>query len=321
MNPLSLVHHCPPPSNHPATAHGADAVIEMADAQVALWWTHVPPMNGEIPGVIGRFTATDAACAQEVLAAACTVLRTHGCTLAIGPMDGNTWRSYRLVTWRGTAPRFALEPEQPEAWPLWWQDAGFSVAEEYWSACADQLDQADARLIAPRERLQRQGVRIRPLDLSDFTAELERIHTVSEIAFRDNVLYTPLPRAEFLGLYRQVKALVRPELCLIAESVGETGPQPIGFIFTIPDIEQAKRGQPIDTVVVKTLAVLPGRAYAGLGKILLEQCQRTAYGLGFRQAIHALMHAANGSRNLGDGAREIRRYALFAKRLSRHEPG
>ncbi|HEX3134219.1 MAG TPA: GNAT family N-acetyltransferase, partial [Planctomycetota bacterium] len=234
-----------------------------------------------------------------------------GCTLAIGPMDGNTWRSYRFLTWRGDEPRFAFEPDQADAWPTWWQQGGFSAHEHYWSALVTRLDAHDARLDAVNERLTRAGVTIREIDLATFEMELTRIYAVSETAFRGNVLYTRLPQAEFLAMYRQVRPLLRPGLSFIAERAGV----PVGFVFALPDLEQAKRGVPVDTVVIKTLAVLPGRDLAGLGKVLLERCQYAALAAGFRRAVHALMHDGNASRNLGDDAREIRRYTLFARRL------
>jgi GNAT superfamily N-acetyltransferase len=296
----------------PAFALGADAVARHGSAQAALWWTQAPPVTGERPGVIGRFAAENAADTSAVLELACGALRTAGCTVAIGPMDGNTWRSYRFVTWRGPAPRFLLEPDQPDDWPRWWLAAEFAPRDEYLSSQVDRLDMADPRLAAAWSRLECAGVAIRPLAMADYEAELGRIFAVSAIAFCENVLYTPLPREEFLAMYQRMRPLVHPALSFIAERAGE----PVGFVFAVPDGEQARRGVAVDTVVVKTLAVLPGRELAGLGKVLLERCQRAAHGLGFANAIHALMHAANGSRNLGDEARVIRRYTLFARGLA-----
>ena len=72
----------------------------------------------------------------------------------------------------------------------------------------------------------------------------------------------------------------------------------------------------MDTVILKTVAVLPGRASAGLGSVLVDKVHLTAHGFGFRQAIHALMHETNKSRNIsGHYAQTIRRYTLFAHRL------
>jgi GNAT superfamily N-acetyltransferase len=90
----------------------------------------------------------------------------------------------------------------------------------------------------------------------------------------------------------------------------------VGFVFGLPDLLRQRRGIPDDTVIIKTLAVLPGRRAAGLGGLLVARCHQAAQRLGFARAIHALMHEGNGSRNIcAERARTIRRYALFARRL------
>jgi L-amino acid N-acyltransferase YncA len=72
----------------------------------------------------------------------------------------------------------------------------------------------------------------------------------------------------------------------------------------------------VDTVIVKTVAVLPGRRLAGLGNVLVARCQQAARALGFRRAIHALMHESNNSRNLSAHyAKPFRRYTIFARDL------
>jgi hypothetical protein len=303
---------CPPPAASPERMLGADAALSLGSARAALWWARVPPVSGQRPGLVGRFAAGTQEDALALLAHAARILAERGCSVAIGPMDGDTWHSYRFVTWRGDHPRFALEPDQPDDWPRWWSAAGFAPHDEYWSACVEDLQAVDPRLEAARDRLEQDGVLVRPLALEDLDAELKRIHQVSTAAFTRNVLYTPLAEDAFLGMYQPIGPLLKPGLSHLAEHRG----RPVGFIFAIPDIEQAKRGAMVDTMVVKTLAHVPGKEYAGLGKLLLERCQRGAHALGMRRAIHALMHAANSSRSLGVGAREIRRYTLFARALA-----
>jgi predicted N-acetyltransferase YhbS len=282
-------------------------------AEAWLWWRHVPTLPGERLGVIGGFTAGSRAATAKVLARAGAELRAHDCTLAIGPMDGNTWRRYRLVTDSGTEPPFFLEPTNPAEWPAWWLAAGFEPLAEYFSAATDDLSARDARLDGVAARMAAAGVTIRPLDPAHFEEELARIYEVSVVAFQDNYLYTPLAREAFFAQYRAIQSRVEPELVLLAEHAGE----PVGFVFATPDYAQAQRGEPVTTAIVKTLAVLPGRANAGLGGLLLGEVHAAARRLGFTRAIHALMHETNKSRNLSAHyARTIRRYKLFAKRLT-----
>jgi GNAT superfamily N-acetyltransferase len=281
-------------------------------AQAWLWWTTVPDKIGEKLGVIGNFSAESPAAAAAVLRAAEDRLRAQGCTLAVGPMDGTTWRRYRFVTDAGTEPPFFLEPAQPPEWPEWWREAGFVPLAEYYSTATENLAQRDDRLDGVATRMRASGISIRPIDAENYEVELGRIYDVSIISFQSNFLYTPLPREAFIAQYLPLRSKMKPELVLLAEQNG----RPVGYVFATPDFAQAQRGQPITNFIVKTLAVLPGRAFAGLGALLLGEVHAAAHRAGFKRGIHALMHETNTSRNLSAHyAQTIRRYTLFSKRV------
>lgn len=281
-------------------------------ARVSLWWTSAPPYATQRLGIIGHFAATNERAAGELLQHAVARLVECDCTLAVGPMDGNTWRRYRLVTEHGAEPPFFLEPDNPPDWTTHWTGAGFTPLASYFSALNPDLTREDSQVARASERLVRQGVRLRPLNASDLEADLRQIYAVSARAFTANFLYTPLPEADFLAQYTALRDRMKPELTLLAELGGE----PVGYVFTLPDWQQAARGEPVDTVIVKTVAVLPERRCAGLGAWLVAETQRAARALGYRRAIHALMHESNNSLNLsGRYATPFRRYTLFGKQL------
>jgi len=297
--------------------HGCDAhVIVVRDsvlvARASLWWSRAPAMSGERPGIVGYFAAVDEAAAKELLEAACNELKHRGCSICVGPMDGNTWRRYRLVTERGSEPTFFLEPDNPDEWPGFFEAANFAPLATYFSAMNSDLTVEDPRVARATERLETDGVGLRPLQSEDFVEELRRIYTVSRTAFQENFLYSPIEEAEFLAQYEPIRAHVVPELVILAEQAGE----PVGFVFSIPDLAQAKRGERVDTVILKTVAVMPGRRCAGLGNVLVSRCQQAARTLGFRRVIHALMHESNNSLNLSARyAKSFRRYILYARKL------
>src|SRR6185503_5671879 len=103
------------------------------------------------------------------------------------------------------------------------------------------------------------------------------------------------------------------ELSWVAEHHGHT----VGFLFVVPDIvEEARLGRS-QSVIIKTLATIPERAYAGLGQLMLAHVQRHSLKQGYTRAIHALMRDVGSMRRLsGRYARPIRRYTLFAKALT-----
>jgi GNAT superfamily N-acetyltransferase len=277
----------------------------------SLWWTHTPPHAGQRLGYVGHYAAREPASAARLLDHACEQLGSH-CTLAVAPIDGGTWARYRLLTERGDEPVFFLEPDNPDDWPGHFTANGFTPLAQYYSALNDRLDRPDPRTAELARRLADQGVRLRCLDLDRFEQELRALYPLALASFAGNFLYTPITEEGFLAQYLPVRPHVRPQLVLVAEKEG----RPIGFVLALPDLLQARRGQPIDTVIVKTLAVHPEHTGGGLGTLLVAHCQDEAARLGYRRAIHALMYEANASRRIsGHTARTIRRYTLFARSL------
>jgi GNAT superfamily N-acetyltransferase len=280
--------------------------------RLSLWWSRTPPHPVQRFGLIGHFAATTAEAAKTLLDRASEELAVHGCTQALGPMDGNTWRKYRLLTERGTEPVFFLEPDNPDDWPGWFEAAGFEPFAHYFSAITEDLFLSNAAA-STSERLDHQDVRLRHLSAQDFDRELRRIYQVSIESFADNLLYTPIDEAEFLEQYRPLRPHVRPELVIIAEHAD----QPVGFVFAVPDLLQARGGGAVDRVVAKTLAVLPRWRSVGLGNLLLTRCQEAARDLGFRRVIHALMHEDNNSLKLSARyGNPFRKYTLFVRDLN-----
>ncbi|MBI4346149.1 MAG: N-acetyltransferase [Elusimicrobia bacterium] len=282
-------------------------------ARCSLWWVRVPELAGERLGAIGHFAAGTESAALAVLEEACRALRARGCTLAIGPMDGNTWRRYRLLTERGDAPPFFLEIDNPDEYPAWFRAAGFGPIAGYRSTVDPALDEPYPRYARARERLDRLGVTIRPIDPARLEAELKLAYQVARSAFRNAFLYMPLEEREFVELHQGMEPVVREGLSALAFH----GEDPVGLILAVPDLLQRRRGAPETDYLIKTLAIAPGRAYAGLGTVLMAHTRAIASTKGLSRAIHALMHDQNVSTAVCAGhTRLLRRYTLFSKRLA-----
>ena len=297
-------------------AHGPDAtwLVTNGDsvlARASAWWSAAPPLPGESLGAVGHFAATTREAARLVLDAACEALRSRGATLAVGPMDGNTWRRYRLVVDAGTEPPFFLEPTNPPEWPHWFMEAGWRRHSEYVSSVNDDLARVDPAGAAKGAALAGRGVVMRDLRLDDYDAELRRIYAVARVSFAGAYLYTPIDEDDFVAQYAAAKPAVVPSLVTIAEHDGI----PVGFCFCVPDVNERAQGRAMRTAILKTFAVLPG--YTGLGGALADRTHAEARRLGFTRVIHALMHVSNDrSRALSKRiAHEIRRYALFERRV------
>jgi len=309
-----------PLSSSDVAVHAPDAHYVAREAgeivaRCSTWWTSVPHLNGHRPGLIGHYAAIHGSGGDAVLQRACERLRSNGCTLAIGPLDGSTWRRYRFVTERlGSAPAFFLEPDNPDSWPRHFERCGFTALAQYRSALTTDLDDAAAQAVADHARFRRKGLRLRPFDPEDTDAELRRLYQLSLASFSNNFLYTPIGESEFTRQYRALLPFIRSEFISIVED--EAGP--IGFMFAIPDALEAARTSDgsVSTLIVKTVAVAPRWRGAGVGSMLLHHTHALARQQGFTRVIHALMYETNVSQHMsGDRAETIRRYTLFARPL------
>ncbi len=307
LNPATLARHAP-------DAHWVslddDGVIE---GRLSLWWQATPHHAGHRLGIIGHYAAGGMEVGRQLLTRACQELRAQQCRMAVGPMDGNTWRPYRFVTESHGERPFFMEPNHPRDWPQQFIDHGFKPLANYYSSVDEDVN-ADTEPHAQRaaDRLARLGVTLRALKMARFEEELSAIHQVVTASFQRSFLYQPLSEAQFLAEYEPIRAFLRPELVSIATCED----RPVGFIFSLPDLLQAGSGRPIDTAIIKTLAILPARRFAGLGSCLVSANRRAVHGLGYRRLIHALMHESNKSRSISARyASVFRRYSLFAKPL------
>jgi GNAT superfamily N-acetyltransferase len=299
--------------------HRPDVSLLLADggellARCSCWLSGTALYEGSTTGAIGHYAAVDEQAGALLLERAIEWFADAGASTAVGPMDGNTWRRHRFIVERGPEPVFFLEPDNPDEWPAHWTATGFEPLATYTSAINDDLGRQDPRTSGTRDRFAGEGILIRMIDTSRVDMELRRIYELSLAAFHRNFLYTPIAEPEFLAQYHAVLPVVRPELVLMAERREEL----LGFMFAVPDVLQARRGSVVDTVILKTMAVHPTVAGAGLGSALMDLVQRAAQQLGFRRAIHALIHESNASRHIsGRYARTIRRYALYSRRIAR----
>ncbi|MGY8660527.1 MAG: N-acetyltransferase family protein [Verrucomicrobiales bacterium] len=265
------------------------------DGKLGLWWKKTPAYQDYSVGCLG----IPSSLAQ--LNEAEAILRDQGCTIAIGPMEGNTWRSHRAIIESDGSPPFLLEPISPPETTDLFKSSGYQILAQYSSSLIN-LEGESPDLTRLQNRLSQ--IKIRPLDLSNLESQLRAIYQLSTRTFVDNFLYTSISESEFLGQYLAFKSYLTSNGAFLAEQDGEL----IGFVFGYPDHKR---------FIVKTLAVLAERRFAGLGTLLVDRIQSQARQSGFTNAIHALQREDNQSLRISTrfNARIFRRYALFAKPL------
>ena len=113
--------------------------------------------------------------------------------------------------------------------------------------------------------------------------DLKKIYNVSKQSFTRNPFYTPIEEEDFLKQYEQYVTMCDKELIMIAEKDGEE----VGFVFCVPNFNEAKEGKKIQTLILKTIAVLPEYEYLAIGNVLLNRISKVAENKGFLKWIFA----------------------------------
>lgn len=277
-------------------------------------------------GMLGFFEAHDALeLVRPLLHSAVEWLRAQGVGTIVGPMDGDTWHRYRFNVGPFEQPPFLMEPYNQPYYGQLWEQSGFAPLERYYSKVTDARTAASA-LEPAHASVIRAGYRLRPLDLRNFEEEIGIIYRISTEIFASNFLYQPISLDDFLNLYRPARALIDPQLVLIAESPRGL---PVGFLFAVPDYHRAvaaMRGRQhwwakcrflwnkrhARALNIKSLGVVESERRVGLAGALMHEAYRLAMLKGYPVANLCLIRDGNPSGRLdGNAGKVIRRYILY----------
>lgn len=259
-----------------------------------------PDYLGRQTLTIGEIDFQDARGGAALILHICNLAKSEGYAHVIGPMNGDTWHSYRLVSKSGDLAPFLMEPvSKPHDFAAF-TGAGFEVISKYSSARGPLKNTlSDAPVTLP-------GVSVSPLE-GDTNADLiDTIFNFSEKSFANNAFYKPIRRAQFHDLYAPLMGAIDRRFVLMAKDARGQG---IGFLFGIPDLYDAGG----KTIILKTYASVR----RGVGHVLVDHFHRLAIDSGFETVIHALFHEDNisGTRSAQHNAAVFREYALLAKAL------
>ncbi len=279
-------------------------------ARCSLWYKEKILFEGKLAGFIGHYDAVDEEVAALLLNHAFAQLRLHNCALAIGPMDGNTWRRYRFITDRGKERVFFLEPDNPDEYVQHFLLSGFRPVAQYFSALNKDLAVRDPKADVLEGRFKAKGISLRPFSAQNSNPDLASMFQLSLQSFKSNFLYSPITEDEFMEKYQPLLRMIKANSLLIAEDNGK----PVGFVLALPDYNE---GPQPETMVLKTVARLPESKYAGLGRYLVDRVQKEAFINGYRRVIHALMLDQNVSGKISlRYASPVRKYTLYSRQLS-----
>jgi GNAT superfamily N-acetyltransferase len=275
-------------------------------------------------GLVGWYEALAGEAGTALLVRAREALAERGAARVLGPMNGSTWKRYRLALppepGEPAPTPFLTEPVNPPGYPAHFLAAGFRVAAEYESRASLRPAGTSAESASGDVPLP-SGVRIAPLDPARFDDALRDIFDLSAAAFAGNLYYTPIDFDEFAAAYQKIRPLLDPELVRLAR--GADG-KLLAFVFAFPDpfdrVPDAAFGSAGGVqrprgprVILKTLATAPEARGMGLGGRLSEDVHRIAFARRAPSVVHALMQVDNSSTRISGRLRgePFRRYALY----------
>lgn len=131
------------------------------------------------------------------------------------------------------------------------------------------------------ERLRTKGIVIRQVNLKDFKNEIVKVRNVYNKAWDKNLGFVPMTEAEFEHVAKDMKLILDPRYCLVAEKDNEF----VGFILGLPNINEIqiniKKGRLLPTGIfkllfnkrkIKTLRVLMLGVLENHRKLGIEAC-------------------------------------------------
>lgn len=178
------------------------------------------------------------------------------------------------------------------------------------------------------ERLARQGVVVRSINMKNFESEVKKLHVAYNSAFKDNWGFVPLSFEEFSYKARGIKAVAEAELLLMAEKQEEV----VGFMITLPDINQILRKiqngklfpfgllkllyykNKVDSCRISVAGVIDKFRNSGIEAVLYAREYETARKKGFKTAEASYVMENNTvMKNLVEniGAHKTKEYRIY----------
>jgi len=240
-------------------------------------------------GYIGCFEMPDKDCGKLQLEEYVSQLKSVGHKRIIAPIDGDTWHTYRLVSWSSGESAFPLEPQNP----LWYNEVygevGFKPFQKYRS---DKFDLGHIKPLFANDP----SLRLRNFHEDD----LRLIYDISLQGFNDNLLYSDITFENFKMLYSPLLPMIDRELVIVAEAEGS----PVGFMFSFAAGEN---------LILKSMAVLPEFRSSGIGAKMMNHVLLAGQRKGLKTAIAALIADGNNSHKIISryGSKKIREYTLY----------
>ena len=218
----------------------------------ALWPTRAKKPVGRIAGIVdsrnndfheeqvvffGFFECIDD---QDVCDALLDAVRTWGTNRGAnqlrGPANPSSNHTFGLlVEGFDLSPRFMMT-YNPRYYVSLLEHAGLEKVKDLyaWDVSAE-VGFSDRVIRVAERQMQRNNISIRSLNMREYDREVRIMMEVYNSAWERNWGFVPMDKSEFNYMAEEMKSVIVPEICMIAEVDRE----PIAFTLALPNINQA----------------------------------------------------------------------------------
>ena len=281
-------------------------------ASATCFYSRTPEVDGKHIGAIGELKMDNKEVGLELLNKCEEIFKEKGISKIVAPMNGNTWKQYRTIKESTDEPPFLMENVSPIEFNEIFVSAGYYETGTYTSTKGKISDFYNEDVLDEIEKIIKdEGITIRILDKTNGVEDLRKIYNVSVKSFARNPFYTPIEERDYLEQYTNYLDKVDEDFILLAEKEGRE----VGFLFAIPNLIEIQTKGKIESLILKTIAVLPEYESLGIGNVMTRMIARKAIDKGYKNWIFAFMYKDNTSQKLAqrNGTHVIREYALYGK--------
>lgn len=251
------------PRKHPFYKHSeAQAFLAfkgnlLVGRVLAIWNTNHNAFNKVSEGQFGFFESIrDQEVADRLLDAAAEWVKTKGGKHIVGPVNLTTNDTCGLLVEGFDSPPMVMMPYNPSYYIKLIEGAGYhkKVDLRAYLVKTETASQRSVRLLDKlEERLKRSGIILRQINMKDFSNEAKKIKEVYNKAWNKNVGFVPMTDEEFDYTAKELKMILDPRYCLVAER----GDEIVGFALGVPNINEilirVKRGRLLPFGIFKLL--------------------------------------------------------------------
>lgn len=191
----------------------------------------------EKAGFFGFFECiNDQAVANALLDAARQWTKGRGAVCLRGPVSPSTNYECGLLVEGFDSSPMVMMTYNPRYYQALLEGAGMHKAKDLlaYVSHAQKIKMEKIDRVADRA-LKQNGVTVRPIDMKNFDAEVDRVWGLYGAAWSKNWGFVPMSKEEFHLMGKDMKMILKPNLVLIGEKEG----RPVGFALALPDVNQA----------------------------------------------------------------------------------